>query len=389
MKTDLYQLSQGDLIALANQFIEADKHFAQELWKFPSALRQSLDTETLTFTNLFTHQNFNQGDKERIVAQKNVALNDVLIPFIRKVVHYVKALADDPENTLNAYGYDPGDFPKKEGDVVALGLSIIEGDTQSQGKPWAMSAQMKQDFVNAVGNAQSLMEAAQIAFGLQQETTQTQDESRARLEKIMVRCREWLYSMVPQARHDEILEFYGLKPLKHTPHKPHEVFPAPQFLMFDQMRTMFSWQSVAGATAYKLEIKNTGTQQVFGDTTPANKLYIELAKGDYAAKVRALKETDPQQVSDWSVEIPVVIEFAAPGNLKYNPAPHKFSWDAVLSQSALLYQLVQQGAADDIYLGAATTFVYPFVGTAKFRVRAGNEAEGKWGEWTNWLAVSA
>ena len=386
MKPFPSNLSQGDLIALANQFIEANKNFSQELWKFPDAMRQSLETETATFTNLFTHQNFNQGDKERIVAQKNVALNQVLIPFIRRVVHYVKALADDPENTLNAYGYDPNDFPTKEGDVIALGLSIIDGDTQSQGKPWAMSAQMRQDFDNAVANAQSLLEASQLAFGLQQETTQTQNESRARLEKIMARCREWLYSMVPQARHDEILEFYGLKVKKRKPRKPGEKLPAPAGLMFDQFRTQFAWQAVAQATKYQLEVKNKATQQTTTYETDKLTQKAELPQGDYTAKVRAVREASPTEMSDWSDEIAVGIVFAAPQHLKYIPGQHKFTWDAVAGANT--YELVQEGVGESIYLGDATECEFEVQSSAKFRVRAGNDETGKWGEWSDWLAVN-
>ena len=164
-------------------------------------------------------------------------------------------------------------------------------------------------------------------------------------------------------------------------------FNAPKMLMFDQMRTMFSWQSVTGATSYKLEVKNIATQEIFGNITPANKQYYELAKGSYSAKVCALKETDPQQVSAWSVEIAVVIEFAAPGNLKYNPGQKEFSWGVIAG--ATLYQLVQQGAPEDIYLGTDITFQHEFVGGGKFRVRAVNDETSSWGEWSAWLTVSA
>jgi len=156
--------------------------------------------------------------------------------------------------------------------------------------------------------------------------------------------------------------------------------------MFDEFRNMFSWQAAPEATKYELEVKNKTTLQATTYETATTAQKVELARGDYLAKVRAISEASPAQYSDWSAEIGIVIKFAAPAQFKYNPAPKKFSWNAVAG--ATIYQIVQDGATDDIYMGAGTSCEHEVIATAKFRIRAGNEEASSWGEWSDWLTVT-
>jgi len=211
------------------------------------------------------------------------------------------------------------------------------------------------------------------------------DTGRAAHHDCERRIFNWYVSYYPDAQD----EYWEQTPWGKATGEPSVQFPAPVNLMFDQMRTMFSWQAVPQATKYELVVTDSESLEETTYTTASNKQSVELSQGDYSAKVRALRDSTPQEVSDWSVEIPVVIEFAAPGNLKYNPGQKEFSWDAVVSQTALLYQLVQQGAFEDIYLGTDTTFQHEVVGGGKFRIRAANDETSSWGEWSAWLAVSA
>ena len=386
MSENFYHFSQGDLIAFSKGMLGGNKRWSTELWAFPDVLRVSLETETANYDGLYIAQNLSEGEKEVLMKRKSDHFKDMLIPTIRRVVHFVKATAEDSENVLNGYGYDPGDFPRSQGDIVALGENMVKGDDESQGKPWALTPERKQELVDAVNTAQSLMLQCQIAFGEQQETTQTQDESRARLEKILARCREWLYSNVPQARHDEILEFYGLKPLKDTPHKPHEPFPAPGMLMYDQFRNEFSWEKVKNATGYELEIFDKSTQEKITIEIAENHKRHELAKGDYAIKVRAVKEASEPVYSKWSGDVLFTVK-PAPGQFKYNPGLKKLSWDSVAGANT--YELQKEGSFDPVYLGADTEFVLDLpAGQYKFRVRGGDDMANWWSEWTEWLSVT-
>ena len=168
--------------------------------------------------------------------------------------------------------------------------------------------------------------------------------------------------------------------------EPGEKLPAPAGLMFDQFRTQFAWQTVATATKYQLEVKNKATQQTTTYETDKLTQKAELPQGDYTAKVRAVREASPTEMSDWSAEIAVGIIFAAPQHLKYIPGQHKFTWDAVAGANT--YELVQEGVGESIYLGDATECEFEVQSSAKFRVRAGNDESSEWGEWSDWLAVN-
>ena len=160
----------------------------------------------------------------------------------------------------------------------------------------------------------------------------------------------------------------------------------PAGLMFDQFRTQFAWQAVAQATKYQLEVKNKATQQTTTYETDKLTQKAELPQGDYTAKVRAVREASPTEMSDWSAEIAVGIIFAAPQHLKYIPGQHKFTWDAVAGANT--YELVQEGVGESVYLGDATECEFEVQSSAKFRVRAGNDESSEWGEWSGWLAVN-
>ena len=187
MAIDISKLSQGDLIAFSKDMIEGDKHFSTEAWAFPDTLRNSLITAAENYENLYLAQNLSEGEKEKLMRSKNDHFKNKLIPTLRRVVHYIKATADDPENVLNGYGYDPGDFPTAQGDILALGENFIKGDDNSQGQPWQLTPELRHQLEEAVNEGISLYEQCVIAFGNQQETTQTQNEARSVLEKVLAK----------------------------------------------------------------------------------------------------------------------------------------------------------------------------------------------------------
>ncbi len=65
---------------------------------------------------------------------------------------------------------------------------------------------------------------------------------------------------------------------------------APTKLMYDMFRNDFTWNPVEKATGYELEILNKSTQETSIFKTELNQKRVSLAKGDYIAKVRAVKE---------------------------------------------------------------------------------------------------
>ena len=210
------------------------------------------------------------------------------------------------------------------------------------------------------------------------------DTARAAHNDCERRIFNWYVSYYPDGQDD----YWTNTPWgKATGSETETALPAPTMLIFDQMRTMFSWQSVPQATKYELVVTDTESEEETTYTPETNKQSVELSQGNYSAKVCAIGSGSPAEKSGWSLVIPVVIEFAAPTNLNYNAAPRKFSWNPVAG--ATLYQLVMQGAAEDIYLGGDTACPYTVVGTQKFRVRAANDETSSWGEWSAWLTVNA
>ncbi len=160
---------------------------------------------------------------------------------------------------------------------------------------------------------------------------------------------------------------------------------APTKLMYDQFRNDFTWNPVEKATGYELEIFNIATQEKVTIETELNQKRVPLLKGEYIAKVRAVKKASDAEYSKWSSDVALTIA-EAPGHFKYNPGQHEFSWDSVAG--ANMYELQKEGSFAAVYLGPDTEFVIELdPGQYRFRVRAGNEIEHWWGQWTEWLVV--
>ena len=375
MNSELHNLSQGDLIAFAKGMIDGNNHFSTESWAFPDALKNPLETETANYESLFVAQNLSEGEKQVLMKQKNDHFKNVLIPTLRRVVHFVKATADDPENVLNGYGYDPGDFPTAQGDILALGENFIKGDDHSQGEPWQLTPELRQELDNAVALGNSLFEQCTIAFGTQQETTQTQNESRARLEKILVKCREWLYANVPQARHDEILEIYGLKPLKETGGR---IYP-PGAFKYDVANKEFSWKKVDAAEKYEVQISTDGgeTWKTAAETENTSAQVI-LPAEKVEAKVRAIKEHSPYEESAWSgvldIDLRPPAAFDALRKRNLPGGRWRFDWDE--SARANLYTIAEINSGEEFYEGMLNYCEYEGYsdpGTYRFQVTATND----------------
>ena len=165
-----------------------------------------------------------------------------------------------------------------------------------------------------------------------------------------------------------------------------DAFPAPKMLMYDQFRNDFSWEQVSGATGYELEIINKTTQETITIETTANQKRQELAKGDYAVKVRAVKVASDKTYSKWGGDVLFTIA-AAPANFKYDAPTKKLKWNIVVG--ANIYEVRKDGSFDPIYLGADTEFVLDLpAGQYQFRVRGGNDAENWWGQWSEILIVN-
>ena len=159
--------------------------------------------------------------------------------------------------------------------------------------------------------------------------------------------------------------------------------PAPTMLMYDQFRNQFTWMFVAGATGYELEIDDgiIGWVQLYKG--PKNHVVHDLHDGVYKVRVRAYRGAE---LSDWSHTIEVSIIFPDPEDLEYNSGSKRFEWKK--STGATIYHLIQKSPREDVYMGPDTECKWVFQGTRLFRVRAGDEAEAMWGEWSEWLDVS-
>jgi len=385
MREFITNLPQAYLLRLADRVLKGNTEYAGEDWEFVESFKKSLIDERNIYLELVEDQDLSQKKKEKIVQTKDQHFEKVFVPLLRKIIHYIRATADDPENVLQSYGFDPGDFPRREPDIIMLAQKMQHGDDDSQGEPWALTVKMREELDKALLAAQTLVAEIQVETGKAQEITQEQDESRARLEKLLIKAREWLYAMMPQGRHDEILEVYGFKPLKETSRKSHEPFPAPGMLMYDQFRNEFSWQFVPEATGYELEILQKLSQEKITIETDKNQKRLELKQGNYETKVRAVKEASELVYSKWSGDVLFTVK-PAPGQFKYNPGQKELSWSPVAG--ATMYEVRKDGSFAPIYLGPDTKCVLDLpAGQYKFRVRGGDEMANWWSEWSETLVV--
>ena len=225
--------------------------------------------------------------------------------------------------------------------------------------------------------------AQETAAGEYEQRNNEKDNAREAHHIIERKIFDWYASFHPDGQDD----WWTMTPWGKAPEKEEEKIPAPKGLLYDEMRNTFSWQAVPEATGYELEVKKVATGETTTYELQSNHQKAELAKGEYRAKVRAVKKSSPSQHSDWSKEIAFAIEFAAPKYLKYNAGQHEFSWDSV--PGATLYQLVQDSVGNMLYMGAGTSFEYKFEGEHKFRIRALDDETKKWGEWSEWENVGA
>ena len=180
--------------------------------------------------------------------------------------------------------------------------------------------------------------------------------------------------------------YWEQTPWGKAPEKEDDKFPAPGMLMYDMFRNDFSWQAVPEATGYELEILNKSTQEKITIETDKNQKRLELAKGDYETKVRAVKAASDTTYSKWSGDVLFVIK-PAPGQFKYNPGLKELSWDAVAG--ATMYEVRKDGSFAPVYLGPDTKCVLDLpAGQYKFRVRGGDEMANWWSEWSETLTVT-
>jgi len=180
-------------------------------------------------------------------------------------------------------------------------------------------------------------------------------------------------------------EWWTETPWGESPGKVDDKFPAPGMLMYDQFRNDFSWEKVSGATGYELEIVNKTTQETTTIATPNNQKRQELIKGDYAVKVRAVKEASEPVYSKWSGDVLFTVK-PAPGQLKYNQGLNELSWDSVAGANT--YEVRKDGSFAAVYLGPDTKFGLDLpAGQYKFRVRGGDDMANWWSEWSEILIV--
>jgi len=75
-----------------------------------------------------------------------------------------------------------------------------------------------------------------------------------------------------------------------------------------------------------------------------------------------------------------------PISFKYNPGLKQLSWDTVVD--ATMYEVRQEGSFAPVYFGSDTSFVLDLpAGKYKLRVRAGDEMQNWWTEWSDPLSV--
>jgi len=180
-------------------------------------------------------------------------------------------------------------------------------------------------------------------------------------------------------------EWWTETPWGKSPGKDDKKFPAPKMLMYDQYRNEFSWSAVPETNKYELEITKDGSQPVIAETDK-NMKRVELEDGDYSSKVRAIKKENGKSIySKWSDVFDFVIK-PAPEHFKYNPGLKELSWSPVAG--ATMYEVRQEGSFTPIYFGSDTSFVLDLpAGQYKLRVRAGDEMQNWWTEWSETLLV--
>jgi len=163
-------------------------------------------------------------------------------------------------------------------------------------------------------------------------------------------------------------------------------FPAPKMLMYDQFRNEFSWGAVPEANKYILEITEKQAQETITIETDKNMKRVELEDGDYSTKVRAVKQVEGKPIySKWSDVFDFVIK-PAPDNFKFDAPTKKLKWNQVAG--ATMYEVRQEGSFAPVYLGSDTSFVLDLpAGQYKLRVRAGDEMQNWWSEWSETLLV--
>ena len=391
MLNGITDLPQAYLLRLADRVLKGNTEFAGEDWEFVNSFTQTLIIEKDTYFNLVEDQDLSQGKKEKLVQTKNQHFEKEFVPLLRKIIHYIRATADDADNVLNSYGFDPGDFPRREPDVIMLGTKIQHGDDDSQGEPWALTVKMRQQLDDDVLTAQTLVASIQVDTGEAQEITQNQDESRARLEKLLIKAREWLYAMVPQGRHDEILEIYGFKPIREASHKKKDELPAPGNFKFADDKQEFTWDHVVGELLFELEISRddgkTWVQKYKDVDTWFNAGHLDTGKA--LARVRALDGY--QDPGKWTKPLAVKFKLLAPAFVAYTQYKNEFIWNWVPFATRYELEISPDGTQwSKIYDGPNNHVVIPLEkGDYSVRARAVRaESPDVFSDWSKVVPVN-
>ena len=157
------------------------------------------------------------------------------------------------------------------------------------------------------------------------------------------------------------------------------ILPAPTGFGFDDVKQKFSWDALAGALMYQLEIsRDDGATwtQVYDDVDTYFDASLQ-APGDVLARVRAIDGY--MEPGDWSdPPLAVTFKLRTPTTLMYDQYRNQFTWDFIPGADGYEFELDDGSGSGfvQIYSGPNNHFVHALAkGTYKFRARAERDAE--------------
>jgi len=322
-----------------------------------------------------------------LVNKLETELHDMLVSarwMVESMLHEDDVQGVEEHDIRRDFGLNRS-IPYSHPGQLALARQMTETNERyiAEGSPYALPEAPFNAMKEKNKNFRDAIEKRSDELGEALHAGKFKEFERAKGDTLLARAFKWICA-VWDNNDTRLLEF-GFVPKSQIWTPGGDKFPAPTKLIYDQFRNDFTWNPVEKATRYELEVKNKLTQEKITIKTELNQKRVPLEKGEYEAKVRAIKEASAEVASDWSDVLELSIA-EAPGHFKYNPGQHEFSWDSVAG--ANMYELQKEGSFAAVYLGPDTEFVLELEpGQYKFRVRAGNEIEHWWGQWTEWLEI--
>ncbi len=372
-------IHQGDIIIIAD-----DKAIANgDLWQIVPIMRTRHDARLATLTAKTTDADIVAPAYDLKVDEKDGYDMDAAETSSTLKVYIDNAYLENAEAINHDLLLDkayPADDQDAKRYLNSVQEALVGHDHATYPLPAVLTDALKvatENFSRAVEDVVDLFEDRRTAI---------QDRNIALDEYIdvLTPIRRWLWKTLPQGRYDTRLIDYGFTPYGTHAAKPS--LPPPKSLKYLARVNRFSWEAVAGAMKYELDVSKNGgewEEKYKGALTEAK---IELEKAVYKVRVRAIQEQSPEVLGDWSDDIEIQIPFAGPLNLRYNDQTHTFSWNNV--PGAGVYLLINATTGEELYEGPDISFEKDLTssGTNSYKVCAGDGTD--WGEWSEAIAVT-